>query len=99
MNGPRPLRNHIGGDFVDARTDAVSDVVNPATATVVAQAPVSGAEDIDAAYAAAATAFQEWGQATPAQRQDALLKFADAVEARAEESSRSSRTTPASHTR
>ncbi len=85
MNGPRPLRNHIGGDFVDARTDAVSDVVNPATATVVAQAPVSGAEDIDAAYAAAATAFQEWGQATPAQRQDALLKFADAVEARAEE--------------
>ncbi len=81
----RSLRNFVGGEHVDARTDATTDVVNPSTGRVVATAPVSGAADVDAAYAAASTAFEEWGQTTPAQRQQALLKIADAIEARAEE--------------
>jgi betaine-aldehyde dehydrogenase len=79
------LRNHIGGEFVDATTDARSDVVNPATGKVVATAAVSGQEDVDRAYAAASAAFQEWGRTTPRQRQEALLKFADAVQSRAED--------------
>jgi betaine-aldehyde dehydrogenase len=82
---PRVLRNHIGGEFVDATTDARSDVVNPATGKVVATAAVSGQEDVDRAYAAASAAFQEWGRTTPRQRQEALLKFADAVQSRAED--------------
>ena len=82
---PRQLRNHIGGEYVDATTDARLDIVNPATAGVVASAPVSGQEDVDRAYAAADAAFAEWGRTTPRQRQEALLKFADAIEARADE--------------
>ena len=82
---PRQLRNHIGGEYVDATTDARLDIVNPATAAVVASAPVSGQEDVDRAYAAADAAFAEWGRTTPRQRQEALLKFADAIEARADE--------------
>ena len=82
---PRTLRNFIGGDYVDAETDATSDIVNPVTAEVVAKAPVSTAADVDRAYAAASTAFEEWGQTTPSERQRALLKFADAIEARADE--------------
>ena len=49
------------------------------------------------AYASAATAFHEWGQTRPNERQQALLKIADAIEARAPRSSSSLRPrTPAS---
>jgi betaine-aldehyde dehydrogenase len=82
---PRTLRNFIGGTYVDAEAGATSDVMNPATGQVVAHAPVSGAEEVDAAYAAADRAFGEWGRTTPSERQQALLKFADAIEAHAEE--------------
>ncbi len=85
MSEPRQLRNFIGGEYVEARGDTVSDIVNPATGQVVAKAPVSTAADVDAAYAAAATAFEVWGETTPKDRQKALLDFASAVEARAHE--------------
>jgi betaine-aldehyde dehydrogenase len=82
---PRVLRNFINGEFVEAQTDATSDIVSPVTAQVVAKAPISTAADVDTAYAAAAKAFGEWGQTTPSERQQALLKFADAIEKRADE--------------
>ena len=85
MRTPRMLRNFIGGAYVDSDVDATSDVVNPATGQVVAHAPVSGAEEVDAAYDAAERAFAEWGRTTPSERQQALLKFADSVESHAEE--------------
>ena len=79
----RQLRNFIGGSYADARTESTSQIVNPSTGQVVADAPVSGQEDVDAAYAAADKAFGEWGRTTPSERQQALLKIADAIEARA----------------
>jgi betaine-aldehyde dehydrogenase len=85
MSTPRALRNFIGGEHVDPRSDTTSDLVNPATGQVVAHAPVSSPEDVDAAYAAATAAFEEWGQTTPSERQQALLKIADDIEARADE--------------
>ncbi|HET9022645.1 MAG TPA: gamma-aminobutyraldehyde dehydrogenase [Ornithinibacter sp.] len=85
MSGPRALRNFIAGEYVDGRTESTTDIVNPATGSVVATAPVSGQADVDAAYAAADTAFAEWGHTTPSERQQALLKIADAIEARADE--------------
>ena len=85
MSSPRALQNYIGGEFVDARSETTTDLVNPASGAVVAQAPVSSPEDVDAAYAAASTAFGEWGQTTPSERQQALLKIADDIEARAQD--------------
>jgi betaine-aldehyde dehydrogenase len=82
---PRVLRNFINGAYVDAETDATSDIVNPVTAQVVAKAPVSTAADVDKAYAAADAAFEEWGQTTPSERQKALLDFADAIEEHADD--------------
>jgi betaine-aldehyde dehydrogenase len=82
---PRVLRNFINGEYVEAQTDATTDLVSPVTAQVVAKAPVSTAADVDAAYASASKAFEEWGQTTPSERQQALLKFADAIEKRADE--------------
>lgn len=82
---PRILRNFVNGEYVEPETDATSDIVSPVTAQVVATAPVSSAADVDRAYAAASAAFEVWGETTPAERQLAMLKFADAVEARADE--------------
>lgn len=85
MTEPRTLRNFVGGQYVDAAGESTIDLVNPSTGQVVATAPVSSQEDVDAAYASAAKAFEEWGQTTPGERQSALLRFADAIEARADE--------------
>ncbi|TIC79540.1 aldehyde dehydrogenase family protein [Nocardioides sp. GY 10113] len=79
------LRNFIGGASVDAASGATYDVVNPATGKTYATAPASGAEDVDRAMKAADDAFDTWGETTPKERQEALLKMAQAMEDRAEE--------------
>ncbi len=84
-SAPRVLRNFVDGGYVDPVSDARSDVVDPSTGQVVATAPVSSAQDVDAAYGAASKAFETWRDSTPSDRQKALLGLADAVEARADE--------------
>ncbi|MEU6404374.1 gamma-aminobutyraldehyde dehydrogenase [Streptomyces sp. NPDC046985] len=81
----RRLRNYIAGEFRDAADGRTTEVVNPVTGEAYATAPLSGQADVDAAMAAAAAAFPGWRDATPAERQKALLKIADAFEERAEE--------------
>ncbi|MEY9847148.1 gamma-aminobutyraldehyde dehydrogenase [Streptacidiphilus sp. MAP5-3] len=79
------LRNYINGAFTDAADGRTTEVIDPTTGEVYATAPLSAQADVDAAMAAAATAFEAWRDTTPSQRQLALLKIADAIEARAEE--------------
>jgi betaine-aldehyde dehydrogenase len=79
------LRNFIDGASVDAADGATYDVVNPATGQAYATAPMSGAEDVDRAMRAADKAFETWGETTPKERQEALLRMAQALEDRAEE--------------
>ena len=79
------VQNFIDGASVDAQSGSRSDLVDPTTGEVFAQAPVSQAADIDAAYAAAERGFEVWGNTTPAERQMALLKIADAIESHADE--------------
>lgn len=81
----RRLRNYIDGEFRDAADGRTTEVVNPVTGEAYATAPLSGPADVDAAMAAAAAAFPAWRDTTPAERQKALLKIADAFEERAEE--------------
>ena len=81
----RELKNFVNGQYVSAQSGETSDVINPANGEVYAKAPVSGDADIDAAYKAADKAFESWSQATPSERQLALFRIADALEARAEE--------------
>jgi betaine-aldehyde dehydrogenase len=80
-----PLRNLIDGALVDAASGATYDVVNPATGQAYTTAPSSGAEDVDRAMRAADRAFDGWGDTTPKERQEALLRIAQAIEDRAEE--------------
>ncbi|GAA3470889.1 gamma-aminobutyraldehyde dehydrogenase [Nonomuraea roseola] len=79
------LQNFINGEFVDAKSGRFSDIIDPCTGEAYLEAPISGQEDVDAAYAAAAAAFESWGQTTPGERAGLLLKVADAIEARADE--------------
>ncbi|QYN25315.1 gamma-aminobutyraldehyde dehydrogenase [Amycolatopsis sp. DSM 110486] len=79
------LKHYVGGKFVDSQSGRVLEIVDPVTGRAYCTAPVASAEDIDHALKVAAEAFESWKETTPAQRQLALLKIADAVEARGEE--------------
>jgi betaine-aldehyde dehydrogenase len=79
------LHNVVAGRPLSASDGRTTPVVDPSTGEEYARAPLSGADDVDAAYRAASDAFTTWGRTTPAERQLALLRLADAVESRAEE--------------
>jgi betaine-aldehyde dehydrogenase len=80
----KTLTNFVDGQ-VAGQNGRDLELVDPVTEEVFAKAAVSSEEEIDAACKAAARAFENWGQTTPSERQLALLKIADAIEARAEE--------------
>ena len=79
------FKNVVNGELVDSVSGRTYDVIDPTTGEVYAQAPMSGAEDVDRAYAAAAAAFESWGDTTPQDRATALLKIAEAIDARQDE--------------
>ncbi|MFD0523804.1 gamma-aminobutyraldehyde dehydrogenase [Paractinoplanes durhamensis] len=79
------LHNFIGGAPAAPAEGRYEDLIDPATGEVFASAPVSGKPDVDRAMQAASGAFETWRNTTPSQRQQALLKFADAIEARTDE--------------
>ena len=81
------LSNFVDGEPLapDGDTEAV---LNPATGEELARAPVSSAHDVDRAVKAARGAFEGWSQTTPAQRAQALLALADAIDEHAEEIAR-----------
>src|SRR5689334_12125346 len=82
---PETFSNIVDGAAVPAADGATYDVIDPTTGEVYAQAPMSGAEDVDRAYAAAAKAFESWRGTTPQDRATALLKIATAIEERTDE--------------
>jgi betaine-aldehyde dehydrogenase len=81
----KTLQNFVNGKKVSATSDKVQDLINPATGEVFAKAPVSNASDVDKAMKSAANAFEVWKESTPGERQKAINKIADAIEARSEE--------------
>ncbi len=81
----RHASNLIAGELQPAADGQTTELVDPATGQVFATAPLSGAADVDAACRAAASAFETWRDATPADRSRAMLRIADALEARGEE--------------
>jgi betaine-aldehyde dehydrogenase len=79
------LQNFINGQSVKSSSGKTTEVINPSTGETYAQAQLSNAKDIDQAYQAAETAFESWRETTPSERQQALLKIADTLEANAQE--------------
>ncbi|MEJ3655459.1 aminobutyraldehyde dehydrogenase [Actinomycetes bacterium KLBMP 9759] len=84
MSDSKQLANFVDGEFVPPAGGAYTDVINPSTGEAYTSAPLSSAEDVDAACKAAAAAFPEWRKTTPGERMEYLLKMAAAIEADAE---------------
>jgi len=85
MSDKVTISNIVNGEKVPARGGGTYDVIDPVTAEVYATAPMSTEQDVDAAMQAAQAGFETWRDATPADRQLALLRLADAIESRADE--------------
>ncbi len=81
----KTYQQFIGGEWVDSASGATVEVINPADDRVIATVQASDAEDVDRAANAAEAAFESWGKATPQERSLAILKLADAIEARGDE--------------
>jgi betaine-aldehyde dehydrogenase len=79
------LQNFVGGQYQDASDGSQALLVDPSTGEGFAEAPVSGAADMDRALAVAAEAFGSWKRTTPSERSLALIRIADAFESRAED--------------
>src|SRR3954447_11991486 len=58
----RLLPNYIGGRWVAPKASGSVDVTNPANGEVLARAPLSGRDDIEAAVTAASAAWPDWRQ-------------------------------------
>ncbi|HLL63843.1 MAG TPA: gamma-aminobutyraldehyde dehydrogenase [Propionibacteriaceae bacterium] len=79
------IQNYVNGKLVDSAATEFTELVNPTTGKVTGRSPKSTPEEVDEAVQAAAAAFGEWRRTTPSQRQQALLKLADAIEEHADE--------------
>ncbi|MCT2085985.1 aminobutyraldehyde dehydrogenase [Microbacterium enclense] len=80
----KTLTNLVDG-VSSPSTGRLLDLVSPVTGEVYAQAPCSTEEEVDAAFQAASRAFASWRLTTPAVRQLALFRLADALADHAEE--------------
>ena len=81
----KAFKNFINGEWVDSVDGTTTDIIDPTTGEAYATAALSRASDVDNAMAAADAAFPAWSNLTPAERSNAMLKLADAMEARGDE--------------
>ena len=79
------LSHFYGGARRAGRSDRTSDVVDPTSGAAYDTAPVARAEDLDAAFAAAAAAAPGWRDTVPRARARAMLAVAQLLEDRAED--------------
>jgi 1-pyrroline dehydrogenase len=78
----------IVANFINGTTSPAQEtsaLLDPASGEEFGRAVVSRAAEVDAAVRAAETAFASWSRTTPGERQLALLKLADLLEANASE--------------
>ncbi|HEX2050719.1 MAG TPA: gamma-aminobutyraldehyde dehydrogenase [Actinomycetota bacterium] len=77
----------IGGEFVEAASGNVDEILDPATEEVVGTVPRGDAADVDRAVEAAREAFEDgrWSELGHGERAAVLWKMGELVEERAEE--------------
>ncbi|GAV84830.1 Aldedh domain-containing protein [Cephalotus follicularis] len=77
-NPPR-VPNLIEGSFVDSKSLASIDVINPATQEVVLQVPLTTNVEFKASVSAAKHAFPSWRNTPVTTRQRVMLKFQELI--------------------
>ena len=76
----KSVPNFIGGQWTAAAAHEFSNVINPATAEVLAHVPVDGAAEVDRAVQAASRAFPDWRQTPPEERIQYLFRLKQLLE-------------------
>jgi aldehyde dehydrogenase (NAD+) len=76
---------YVDGEWRDASGGETIPVTNPATQEPFAEVPAATAEDVEAAYEAAAAAQPEWAAKSREERNEYVQAALDALEARFEE--------------
>lgn len=74
----------INGEVVEGQGKSET-IVNPFTGGTIGEIPEASSEQVDAAVAAARSAFKGWSQRTPGDRSSILLQLADVIERHAAE--------------
>jgi betaine-aldehyde dehydrogenase len=79
-----PRKLFIGGEWVAPSSDAVIEVISPATEQLYFRTASAGVDDVNRAVAAARDAFDNgpWARMAPAERAGYLLAMAEELEAR-----------------
>lgn len=85
IDGIRHYKLFIDGTWRTSSRNALADDFNPATGELFARTQQAGAEEIEAAIAAAYGAAQSWGSTLVAEREQMLLKVGRVIENRTEE--------------
>lgn len=80
--------NCIEGAWQRGTSEGVAEVFNPATGEALAQVPMAGAGEVDAAVRAASAAFPEWRRTPPQNRIQYLFRFRRLLEEHADEIAR-----------
>ncbi len=80
MTEPVKILNFIGGAWSDPGASETLAVINPATADVLGQTPLSAASEVDRAAQAAAGAFSEWRRVPAPARIQYLFKLKNLLE-------------------
>ncbi|WP_030164208.1 CoA-acylating methylmalonate-semialdehyde dehydrogenase [Spirillospora albida] len=78
----------IGGKPSDRTAERAGDIYDPATGRVAGTVVLASAADVDAAVAAAKTAFPGWRDASLTKRTKVLFRFRELVEAHTDELAR-----------
>ncbi len=88
MRANNQLLNYIDGEWRTASAADALEVVNPATAEVMARVPLSSASDVDAAARAANAALAGWRRTPPTERVQYLFRLKHLLEDHFEDLSR-----------
>ena len=75
MNTTHTLPNYINGQWCASNATEYLEVLNPATAEILAEVPLSTATEVDQAAQAAAGAFVTWRRTPPTERVQYLFKL------------------------
>ena len=81
----KQLKNYIAGEWQQSKTTDYLEVINPATSGVLAEVPLSLADDLNQAVAAADSAFTTWRRIPPTERVQYLFKLKTLLEQHREE--------------
>ncbi len=74
MTKPDPCPFFIGGEWLHPKL-STTPVYNPSTGDVIAECPVGGLTEVNAAVEAAAAAFPDWMETPPVERVRILARF------------------------